>query len=624
MIKKTFQIIKPVLQENSSVLFMLAVLGILLGVVPPVKSELESAILRTINQAVMGVGWRYSLDIDPPKNYTDWLEGITFFLFGRVPTVSAIFIYFLIALFAFWIELLSRRSRAELTKEIFQRLRGEGLKKGLEVDPYSLPSLPNISGQYAIAIQQGASNLSNTYSILLEAGETIFSLTTTIILIITRSWIFAICCLLFVGLQVFVSWLEATRLFNKREKLDKSRNDLLARTDDILSKREIILAFEQQNNYKEELDVAASNYAQIEKELDIAEKFYQRFSLLITDFGRIAILFVALLVVYRFGSSQIKNIGDAYFLVSIYVRIFVPASNLLGYYESIKRSEATSKTFFDVLSASQPTNSCKIISKPLGENAIRFENVFFSYTSSSKEGKWILKDCSFHVPANKTTLILGKSGSGKTTIARILLGFWPITSGSVSINGPISKDLDSVSVRKLMSYVSQGDHIVEDTVGKNLSWGYSKGDNKISEDEMLNALYKVGLIQDRNNKDFLSMSAKKLSMGQQQRLSIARMMLDESDIVIIDEPLAGVDVFTFRELLKPFVSELQDKQHTVLMISHRLAFSGYVDHVVILGDEGAIVEEGDPRILLKTHGSTFSKLYEAAVSEFNMEGYSST
>ena len=105
---------------------------------------------------------------------------------------------------------------------------------------------------------------------------------------------------------------------------------------------------------------------------------------------------------------------------------------------------------------------------------------------------------------------------------------------------------------------------------------------------MLKTLSAVGLVANTEDASSLKKPTKDLSFGQQQRLSVARMMLDESDIVIIDEPLAGVDAFTFRELLPHFVKVIQHSGRTVVLFSHRLAFSAYVDQIVVLGDRGAV------------------------------------
>jgi ABC-type multidrug transport system fused ATPase/permease subunit len=167
-----------------------------------------------------------------------------------------------------------------------------------------------------------------------------------------------------------------------------------------------------------------------------------------------------------------------------------------------------------------------------------------------------------------------------------------------------------------MSYVSQGDHIVDDTIRDNLSWGFSKT-GSISPERMRDIIDVVAINTSNKGGDILDLLAKDLSIGEQQRLSIARMMLDESEIVIMDEPLAGVDVFTIRDLLPHLTRLLRERNHTVVMISHRLAFAGCADHVVVLNGIGEVVEQGAPKDLILSNG-VFASLHEAAVAELSL------
>ncbi|HET6854673.1 MAG TPA: ABC transporter ATP-binding protein, partial [Pyrinomonadaceae bacterium] len=407
---------------------------------------------------------------------------------------------------------------------------------------------------------------------------------------------------------------QARRLETKRTKLDGTRNALSARSDDILSKREILLAYEQQDKSVNTLDELTESYAEIGRELSVSEQKYAGLVQLLSDSGRILILLLALALALIFGQSAVGNIGDAFFLISIYVRIFVPASNLLMRYDTMKRSEATSKTFLDVLeSAERKTLNANSGAEWLENRDIKFSEVSFRYRPEDQRD--VLHRCTFTVPAGKTTLLLGPSGSGKTTIARLLLKFWPLSSGSIQVGGREINEYSATQLRAHMSYVSQGDHIVEDTVGDNLSWGLSR--NGITPERMREIIKRVAIDTPHGYDDILKVPAKELSIGQQQRLSIARMMLDESEIVIMDEPLAGVDVFTIHDLLPHLIRVLRERNDTVIMISHRLAFAGCADHVVILNNLGQVVEEGAPTDLIHRN-RVFTSLHKASVAELSL------
>jgi ABC-type multidrug transport system fused ATPase/permease subunit len=635
MLKLTFPILKGRLKRHKLALVILAILSLMLGVVPTLKSELEAALVQQINTAVGPAGnseprsapaktspeslreivslplERFAGESSPQDGIPERLARS---IFRNANLGMAVLGYFLIVAVVFGVELWSKALQARVSKDLFAKLRSEGMRRGLLTDPSALPAFRNIAGQYAVAIQQGAINVGDTYGYMLDAGQHIFALTTTIVLIATKSWVFALLALALVLAQVAISVRQARKLAEERTKLDRTRNELVGRSENILSKREILLAYEQQDRYGRTLDSITKEYAEVERKLAVSEQKYNGFSQLLTDYGRISILLLALGLALFFAGSAVSNIGDAFFLITIYARIFVPSSNLLMRYDSIKRSEATSKTFLDVIQfGPQASSESNVDAKPVWQKGqdILFSHVSFKYDATAKTD--VLNDCTFRIPAGKTTLILGPSGAGKTTIARLLLKFWPVDRGSVSLGGGDLNQFNGEEVRAQMSYVSQGDHIVDDSVEDNLSWGFSK--DGISQQRMRETLAKVGIVTPHGYSDILIVPAEKLSMGQKQRLSIARMMLDESEIVIMDEPLAGVDVFTIHELLPHLTTLLRDGKRTVIMISHRLAFAGCSDHVVILNADGKIVEEGEPRQLADDADSVFAGLHKASEAE---------
>lgn len=697
MFKLTWNTVKSVLWHYRGTIASLLLISVLLGFVPTIKSELESGLIDEISRTISGRNSDLRSGVTPTADVAPqpepWIERageafsielsrfrvnradegvpekIARTLFGGVSVGRALLAYLVLSLLAYAVDFSTTVLQTKVSREVFSRLRQVGLQKGLVTDPSRLPAVSNVAGQYANAIQVGAVNVGNTYGYLLDAGQHFLSLSTALFLVFTKSRPFAVACLIIVALQVWLSYSQGRRLRLRRNDLDTRRNDLLARTDDVLSKREIILAYEQQGRYGEKIEGYSREFAEVGRKLDIWQKLYELSSRLVTDYGRMIILLVGLLVSIGVaggaGGGQVGGIGDAYFFISIYTRILFPATDLLRKYDGVKESESTSRTFLAVLGAPAPgTARAPQPLAPAGETAsapalppngasgasvaddvraaeeapaakevgISFRDVYFKYpalpdstsgAAAAEEARhadaWVLRGCSFDAPARKTTLVLGRSGCGKSTIARILLGFWRPTSGEVTVCGCPLAAYDGGELRELMAYVSQGDHVIDDTVRDNLRWGHTRDGRQISDTEMLGALAAMGIIRSPvGQADILDKLARDLSGGQQQRLSFARMMLDESDIVILDEPFAGVDIFTIRDL-RPYLKRVFDTQErTVLMFSHRLAFAAYADHVIIIGDDGAITEEGQPAELLLRAGM-FAQLYAAARDELDIE-----
>ncbi|WP_326541368.1 ABC transporter ATP-binding protein [Pseudorhodoferax sp.] len=620
-------------KEHRWALLLLIVLSIALGVVPTLKSELESGLMQHVSdmlrqqssaaeggtsQAMAPLAQplrRFEGDKDPtrerglPERLADWL-------FSGLLIVPAVLLYCAIAALEFAIALSSKAIQARAGKSIFGHLRDDGMRKSLYSDPSQLPAGSNLAGQHANAIQQGATSVSNTWSYTLDASQYLFALGTTLLLVATKNPLFAALVLALVAAQAAVSLWQARRLHRERTELDRTRNLLVAQTDEALSKREILAAYEQQDVYARKLDVIGTEYADIERRLEVGEQRFRGLSSLLMDFGRVAILLLAVLFAVYFGGASVGNVGDAYFLVSIYIRMLVPANNLLSKYDSMKRSEATSNAFLDLLEtkrASEPADGPLPDGQWQAQQPIRFDKVSFKYRG--QDARQVLEDFSLTIPPGKTTLLLGPSGCGKSTIARLILKFWPPSEGGIRVGGRDIAQWTSHQVRSHMSYVSQGDHIVDETVRENMGWTSA---TQLPDEELRKALASARIATPHGYEDLLDVPAKELSLGQQQRLSVARVLLDQSEIVIMDEPLAGTDVFTFRDMLPLLTQVLRERQHTVLMISHRLAFASCADHVVVLDSRCRVLEQGSPVELLARRG-TFAELHAASTAELRIQ-----
>lgn len=637
LIPLTFPFVRGIFWKWRYVLLGLGLVSVLQGVAPTLKSELESGLISQINdelisQKVKSTKQSISTVLSQPvirlqrkPEGTDQAlpERIALTLFSGASVIAALGWYFVIAFVVIVLEVAATKATARITKAIYACLRSEGLKKALATDPHQVESISNAAGEYTSAIHMGAGNAQQTYSYFLEAGQQVFSLVIIVSLIATKSAWFATCCLFIVSMQALICFIQAKHLRTSRQKLDSSRNSLLARTDDILSKRDILVAHEQQDVYSEKIDSYTNEMAELNRQLTVREAIYRGLSSLISDYGKILLLTLALILTLVISGDAIGDVGDAYFLASIYVRLFVPITNLLDRYDSLKRSESTSKTYLAVLAA--PVNefdSKTAIPHQFDEPInISLEDVTFSYHPDSATAP-IIKNCSFTAPAGSICLILGPSGCGKTTIARLLLGFWRPSMGSIHLDGRDTKEMSGSEIRTLMSYVAQDDYIIDDTVRENLSWS----DKSASSDaELIHNLVSVGIASNALDAEtILEKPARFLSTGQQQRLSVARLMLDDAPIAILDEPLSGVDVFTMRDVLPHLKDALSMHQRTTLIISHRLVYASFVSHVVILGNrnpqresqfETTVLEEGPKDVLLADQNSLFSKLYDASLNE---------
>ena len=226
---------------------------------------------------------------------------------------------------------------------------------------------------------------------------------------------------------------------------------------------------------------------------------------------------------------------------------------------------------------------------------IALENVSFSY-----EQKEILHDISLRIPHGTTTAIIGPSGSGKTTLCNLMARFWDVDAGAVKIGGRDVKDYTLESLMEQMSFVFQNVYLFADTIENNIRFGRPGASRR----EVVAAAKKACC------HDFISAlpqgydtvigeGGATLSGGEKQRVSIARAMLKDAPIVILDEATANVDPEN-EDRLQTAIEELT-RDKTIVMIAHRLKTVRHADQILVV-DEGRIVQQGRHEELMEQKG----------------------
>ena len=242
---------------------------------------------------------------------------------------------------------------------------------------------------------------------------------------------------------------------------------------------------------------------------------------------------------------------------------------------------------------------------------IRFENVNFSYVGEEP----ILRNFSCQIPSGKTTLILGPTGAGKSTVAKLILRLYEPKSGEIHLDNRNIKDYRIRSIRKQITPLSQETFLFRMSIGENIGFGRRKA----TQEEIENAARLVGADEFIKNlpegyDTLVGEGGATMSGGQRQLISFARAALRQSPIMIFDEPATGLDVHAEKEA-KDLLSRFRiDK--TVLIITHRLHFLDLADWVVFLKD-GTVVEEGTPEALLQ-HEGQFHEFYTKGKSYTNI------
>ncbi|BBL45549.1 ABC transporter ATP-binding protein [Nanobdella aerobiophila] len=309
--------------------------------------------------------------------------------------------------------------------------------------------------------------------------------------------------------------------------------------------------------------------------------------------------------------SGIIELGVITAFIAYISQFYGPINNLSNVLPFIQQSLTSAERIREILEVKpqivNPENP-KIPDMPA---EIKLDNVTFGYDPYFP----VISNISFSIKPGEKVAIVGKSGSGKSTIAKLLLRFYDVNEGSVLIGGINIKDIDLNYIRKRISYVPQEVVLFDTTVGYNVAYG----SNNINEVEIIKAC-KIANIHDEIIRlpfaydTILGERGTFLSGGQRQRISIARAMIKDPDILIFDEATSNLDVMSEREVYEAMINASHNK--TVIMITHNVHEVMNADKVIVL-DDGKLVEEGNPQELLNIKGE-FYKMFREQINEENV------
>ena len=331
----------------------------------------------------------------------------------------------------------------------------------------------------------------------------------------------------------------------------------------------------------------------------------------------IALIGISNLVVIYFGGlmyihGSIKNIGViAEFILYVNMLTWPVAS--LGWVSSmVQEAEASQKRINEFLKI-EPEIHNKNQEKSIIEGAISFENVSYTYVDTLIKA---LENVSFTVHKGETLAILGKTGSGKSTIISLISRLYDTTEGHITIDGKEISSLNLYDIRNSIGIVPQDAFLFSDTVKNNIKFGKEN-----ATDEEVEAAAKSAVVHDNImgfNKQYDTILGERgitLSGGQKQRVSIARAIIKNPEILLFDDCLSAVDTETEEAILNNLQEICKDK--TTIIVSHRVSSAKNADRIIIL-DEGKILEQGSHNQLINLEGY-YAALYTKQLSEKELE-----
>ena len=301
--------------------------------------------------------------------------------------------------------------------------------------------------------------------------------------------------------------------------------------------------------------------------------------------------------------AQNMNSEDFIRFILILFSVLGPIRNLSNVSVELQKGFASADRVFEVLDTPE-----SIKSKPdaitISElnDQICFKSVSFNYDGTDS----VLKDVSFNMKKGTVTALVGSSGAGKSTVADLIPRFYDVVGGSVTIDGVDIKDIDINSLRRLMGIVSQETILFNDTIGSNIKYGLQSVSDKRLEvaAENANALDFIKE-QPEGFETMIGEKGVRLSGGQRQRIAIARGILKNPPILILDEATSSLDTES-EHLVQTAIDNLM-ADRTVLVIAHRLTTVENADSILVM-DSGQIVASGTHQELLSQEG-IYTRLY---------------
>jgi len=300
------------------------------------------------------------------------------------------------------------------------------------------------------------------------------------------------------------------------------------------------------------------------------------------------------------GTLSFGNIAE----FIIYINLLTWPVTSLGWITSIvQRAAASQKRVNEFLQEKNHIKSHKNLTREILGN-IKFEDVSFTYEDS---GINALKNISFEVQKGKTLAIIGTTGSGKSTIANLICRLYDSTKGDIIIDGSDIRDFDIQFMRNQIGYVPQDVFLFSDSIDNNIAFG----SEDLEDEQIIQAAIDADLHDNiidlpEGFNTVLGERGITLSGGQKQRLSIARALVRNPKILILDDSLSAVDTKTENNILNN-LKEIM-KGRTSIIISHRVSSAKLADHIIVL-DDGRIIEQGNHDTLISKSG-VYKELYE--------------
>ncbi|WP_114891666.1 lipid A ABC transporter ATP-binding protein/permease MsbA [Haemophilus haemolyticus] len=387
-----------------------------------------------------------------------------------------------------------------------------------------------------------------------------------------------------------------SKIFRKLSKnLQDSMGELTATTEQMLKGHKVVLSFGGQYVEEERFNKVSNNMRRKGMKMVTADSISDPVVQIIASLALAAVLFLATTPLI---AEDNLSAGSFTVVFSSMLAMMRPLKSLTNVNSQFQRGMAACQTLFAILDLEPEKDNGTYQAEP-AKGALEFKNVSFAYQGKEELA---LNNISFSVPAGKTVALVGRSGSGKSTIANLVTRFYDIEQGEILLDGVNIQDYRLSNLRENCAVVSQQVHLFNDTIANNIAYA---AQDKYSREEIITAAkaaYALEFIEKlpQGFDTVIGENGASLSGGQRQRLAIARALLRNSPVLILDEATSALDTESERAI-QSALDELK-KDRTVIVIAHRLSTIENADEILVI-DHGEIRERGSHKTLLEQNGA---------------------
>ena len=457
-------------------------------------------------------------------------------------------------------------------------------------------------------ITRMTSDISGVQRIITDTLTSILSNVITLIVALAamyrRNWILATLGVMIVPLFTIPTRSAGRKrwsLTRESQAVSDEINGILNETLSV-SGQILVKLFNREEREAEKYEAAAKKQIALNIKENMAGRWFRVVISTFTTIGPMLIYLVGGILMMKYNSDI--TVGDITVMVSLLGRMYGPVNSLLNIQVDWIRSMAMFTRIFEYLDMPVSIESAPdAVTPDHVEGNIVFDDVHFSYEPSRE----ILKGINFELKAGSSIALVGPSGSGKSTIINLIPRLYDVDSGSVSFDGIDVRKLELSFLREQVGIVSQETYLFNGTIMENLKYANPRATGQMIMEACKKAnIYDFIVNQEKGFNTMVGNRGLKLSGGEKQRLSIARVLLKDPTILIFDEATSALDSISenlIQEAIDPLI-----KEKTSILIAHRLSTILAADEILVIKD-GRIAERGKHADLVKA-GGVYTELYE--------------